>query len=132
MLDLCGELGLASVDRSPLAMGLLGGRVDASTRFGAGDLRAHRIDWMEYFVDGRPNPEWLARVAAIRDVLTADGRTLAQGALGWIWARSPMTIPVPGARTVEQAESNAACLQHGPLAPGQLTDIERILATPPA
>src|SRR6185312_5480442 len=127
----CEDLELASVNRSPLAMGLLSGRYDETTRFDAQDLRAHQIDWMQYFTDGRPNPEWLSRVAAVRDVLTADGRTLAQGALGWIWARSWATVPVPGVRTVAQAESNAAALEHGPLEPVQLAEIERILADEP-
>ena len=132
VLALCQERGVAAVNRSPLAMGLLTGRYDQSTRFPSQDLRAHRLGWMEYFVDGRPDPAWLARVAAVRDVLTADGRTLAQGALGWIWARSPVTIPVPGARTVAQAESNAAALQHGPLTSAQLTELEHVLAADPA
>ncbi len=30
----------------------------------------------------------------------------AQGALAWIWERSPVTIPIPGIRTVAQAEEN--------------------------
>jgi aryl-alcohol dehydrogenase-like predicted oxidoreductase len=27
-----------------------------------------------------------------------------QGALGWIWARSPFTIPLPGFRSIEQLQ----------------------------
>jgi aryl-alcohol dehydrogenase-like predicted oxidoreductase len=132
LLALCEEHGLASVNRSPLAMGLLAGRYDETTRFDPQDLRAHRVEWMEYFVDGRPNPAWLARVAAVREVLTSGGRTLAQGALAWIWARSPVTVPIPGVRTVEQAEGNAGALQHGPLTPAQLEEVARLLAPPAA
>jgi aryl-alcohol dehydrogenase-like predicted oxidoreductase len=131
MLALCERLGLAAVNRSPLAMGLLTGRYGASTRFDPQDLRAHRIGWMAYFQDGRPDPGWLRRVAAVRDVLTVGGRTLAQGALGWIWARSPVTVPVPGARTVSQARANAAAMRYGPLPPEQLAEIEQILAAEP-
>ena len=36
----------------------------------------------------------------VRDVLTSGGRTPAQGALGWLWARSEVTIPIPGFKTV--------------------------------
>lgn len=91
MLALCEQHGLASVNRSPLAMGLLGGRYDRSTRFESDDLRAHPVSWMRYFVDGRPDPGWLDSVEAVREVLTSGGRTLAQGALAWIGraARSP-------------------------------------------
>jgi aryl-alcohol dehydrogenase-like predicted oxidoreductase len=132
MIALCEERGLASVNRSPLAMGMLTGRYDENTRFDPRDLRAHRVEWQEYFVDGRPNPAWLARLAAVREVLTSGGRTPAQGALAWIWARSPVTVPIPGVRTVAQAESNAAALQHGPLTAGQLAEVDRLLAAQPS
>jgi len=48
-------------------------------------------------------------VRAIRRALDlgGGGRTLAQGALAWLWARSPRTVPIPGFRTVAQAEENA-------------------------
>jgi aryl-alcohol dehydrogenase-like predicted oxidoreductase len=132
MLGLCEDQGLASIDRSPLAMGLLAGRYAESTRFDPQDLRAHRIGWMEYFVDGRPDPRWLARVEAVREILTSDGRTLAQGALAWIWARSPVTVPIPGIRTVAQAEGNAAAMAHGPLPAEQVSQIEQVLSGEPA
>ena len=51
--------------------------------------------WVGYFDRGRPAPEWLARLDAIRDLLASGGRTLAQGALGWLLARSPRTVPIP-------------------------------------
>lgn len=73
-------------------------------------------------------PEWSARVEAVRDILTSEGRTLAQGALAWLWARSPHTVPIPGFRSVAQAEENAGALAYGPLGEGQLTEIARLLA----
>jgi len=69
----------------------------------------------------------LRRLDAIRDVLTSGGRTLAQGALGWLWARSEAFVPIPGFKTVAQVEENAGALQHGPLAPAQLDEIAAIL-----
>ena len=30
----------------------------------------------------------------MREVLTSNGRTLAQGALAWIWGASPLTVPM--------------------------------------
>ena len=47
------------------------------------------------------------RIDTVRGILTRNGRTLAQGALGWIWARHPRTIPMPGFRNVTQVEDNA-------------------------
>jgi len=64
-------------------------------------------DWMKYFKDGLPNPEWAGKRDAIREILTSKGRSLAQGALAWNWARSEKTLPIPGFRTVAQVQENA-------------------------
>jgi aryl-alcohol dehydrogenase-like predicted oxidoreductase len=126
LVALCDELDLAGVNRSPLAMGLLGGQ--RGDRLQAGDIRSRPPAWLPGFTGGTgADPEWLGRVDALRDVLTSGGRTLAQGALGWLWARSPRTVPIPGFRSVAQAEDNAGALAKGPLTAGQLADIDRIL-----
>ena len=88
--------GLLSINRSPLAMGLLGGRYGTDSRLPRDDVRGRSRDWMDYFKDGRVSDSHSRRLKAVRDVLTADGRTLAQGALAWIWGRSERTLPVPG------------------------------------
>ncbi len=126
MLALCERADLASLNRSPLAMGLLTARITADTRFDEADIRHRQPEWLRWFVDGRPSPEWLARRDRIRDLLTVDGRTLAQGALGWIWARSPRTVPIPGCRTVAQVEENAAAMGFGPLPADVMAEIARL------
>ncbi|MCE7007769.1 aldo/keto reductase [Kibdelosporangium philippinense] len=128
MIAVAEKYGVASINRTPLAMGLLGGRDNAATKHTGTDLRATPPSWLRFYVDGRPSPEWFERVNAIRETLTADGRTLGQGALGWIWARSKQTVPIPGFRTVKQAEENAGALQHGPLSADQMTEIDRLLS----
>jgi len=35
--------------------------------------------------------------------------------LGWIWARSPLTIPLPGFRTMAQMKELVQALRFGPL-----------------
>jgi aryl-alcohol dehydrogenase-like predicted oxidoreductase len=60
-------------------------------------------------------------------VLTSDGRTLAQGALAWIWARSDITIPIPGIRTMQQVDDNAGAMRFGPLTAAQLQTINTLL-----
>ncbi|MGK5672690.1 aldo/keto reductase [Micromonospora sp. URMC 106] len=125
MLALCDAADLAALNRGPLAMGLLTG----STRVvGRDDVRGMAPEWLVWFTDGRPTPEWAARVEGIRAALTADGRTLAQGALGWLLARSPRTLPIPGCRTVAQAEENFATLALGPLPEDAFAEVERLLA----
>jgi len=128
MLALCEHYNLAAVNRGPLAMGLLTGKYTAATRPAIDDVRgAKSPGWMKYFVDGKPNPEWLAMCEAVRDILTSGGRTVAQGALAWLWARSPQNIPIPGFRTVKQVEENAGAMQFGPLLPEQMRQIDEVL-----
>jgi aryl-alcohol dehydrogenase-like predicted oxidoreductase len=128
ILDLCERHGLASVNRTPLAMGLLGRRDRTRPATGA-DIRTAAPEWLRFFDNGVPTPEWAARVDGLREILTSDGRSLAQGALGWLWARSGRTIPIPGFRNVTQAEDNAGALAHGPLTQRQLTEIAGLLST---
>ncbi|MBM4831179.1 aldo/keto reductase [Streptomyces althioticus] len=128
MLLLCEKAGLASVNRSPLAMGLLTGKHRGGRPLEAGDIRSRPPAWLRGFGDGSgADPEWLARVDALRDILTSGGRTLSQGALAWLWARSPRTVPIPGFRSVAQAEENAGALAEGPLTEQQMAEVERIL-----
>jgi len=126
MLELCEEQYLASVNRSPLGMGLLTGKYTDRTTFSADDQRS-RASWHPGFVDGRPSQDWLDKLSAVREVLTANGRTVAQGALAWIWARSPRTVPIPGFRTVAQVEENSGALSAGPLTTAQMAEIAEIL-----
>ncbi len=128
VVAVCEEAGLAAVNRGPLAMGLLTGKYKADTVLGKDDVRGlNSPEWMSFFKDGRPSPEWMDKVAAVRDILTSGGRTLAQGALAWLWARSDRTIPIPGIRTVAQAEQNCGALEFGPLTDGQMAGIAAIL-----
>lgn len=128
LLALCAESDLASINRSPLAMGLLTGKHSAGRALEAGDIRNAPPSWLPGFTaDAGADPEWLGRVEALREILTSDGRTLAQGALAWIWARSPRTVPIPGFRSVAQAEENAGALAKGPLAVDQVAEVDRIL-----
>ncbi|MFD7435549.1 aldo/keto reductase [Streptomyces sp. NPDC059861] len=128
MLALCAESGLAGVNRSPLAMGLLTGKRAAGQPLETGDIRSAPPAWLPGFASGRgADPEWTRQVDALRQVLTSDGRTLAQGSLAWIWARAACTVPIPGFRTVAQAEENAGALAKGPLTAGQLAEIDVIL-----
>ncbi|WP_434743640.1 aldo/keto reductase [Micromonospora sp. SH-82] len=128
MLAVCNRYDLAGINRGPLGMGLLTGKYGPGSTLPRDDIRGWTSGWLEWFRGGRPAPEWLRRVEAARAALTADGRTLAQGALGWLWARSDRTIPIPGCRTVAQVEENAAALAWGPLEPDHFVEVERQLA----
>ncbi len=128
MVVLCEELNLVSINRGPLAMGLLTGKYTPETTLADNDVRgANSPSWMQYFQGGRPSAVWLRKIDGIRDILTGGGRTLGQGALAWLWARSGKTVPIPGFRTVKQVEEDAGAMAFGPLKPEALREIDQIL-----
>ncbi len=126
LLALCEQLTLASINRGPLGMGLLTGKFAPDSSFRTDDVR-HKVNWHPGFKDGKPTPAWLNALESIRDVLTSNGRTLAQGALAWIWARSEKTIPIPGFKTAKQVEENCKAMEFGPLTPRQMKEIDVLL-----
>ncbi len=121
MLALCDELDLASVNRSPLARGALSGKYAKGAVFPKNDVRNDEWSRDHFF-----NPT-LNQLDAIREILTSNGRSLVQGALAWIWARSARTIPIPGFKTVAQVEENAKALELGPLTTEQMKEIDQLL-----
>lgn len=128
ILQLCEEKGLASINRSPLAMGLLSGKYKRDTFISANDVRGAGHTWVDaIFKDGKPNSAAYDKLEAIRDILTTKGRTPAQGSLAWIWAKSGVTIPIPGFKTVKQIEENAKAMDLGPLSQEQMMEIEKII-----
>ena len=123
--------GLLSLIRSPLAMGLLSGKYDANSVMPSDDVRASRETWMEYYRNGRANPAFLRKLDAIRDLLTSDGRTLVQGALGWLWGQAATNIPIPGARTEKHIEGIAGSLSFGALPGPVMAEIETLIERDP-
>ncbi len=108
ILDLCREQNLASLNRVPLLMGVLTGRWSSESKLEEGDPRAIWFE-QEGFL------KVLTCAQQIEPYLTSEGRSYVQGALGWIWARSPLTIPLPGFRNMEQMRVLVQALQFGPL-----------------
>ena len=121
MLALCEELDLASVNRSALARGALSGKYTRDTVFPENDVRTDSWSRDHFFAPT------LSQLDSIREILTSNGRTLVQGALAWIWARSEKTIPIPGFKTVAQVEENAKAMEFGPLTPEQMKEIDTLL-----
>ena len=128
MIALCEKENLAALNRGPLAMGLLTNKYTVEVKINAEDVRGEKgPEWMKYFKGGKPNPEWAAKRDAVVEILTSSGRSIAQGALAWLWARSDKTLPIPGFRTVKQVEENAGAMHFGPLTTGQMREINAIL-----
>ena len=121
MLALCEELNLASINRSALARGALSGKYTKDTAFPPNDVRNDEWSKEHFFAPT------LNQLDAIREILTSKGRTLVQGALAWIWARSEKTVPIPGFKTVVQVEENAKAIDLGPLRADQMKEIDSLL-----
>lgn len=117
--------------RSPLAMGLLGGRYAAGHRFSPEDVRSRTTEWMDYFKDGVVTVDHAERVSQLRDLLTSGGRSMAQGALGWILARNPRAIPLPGFRTVGQVGDLCGALSKGLLDRATMAAVEMTVPRAP-
>lgn len=116
-LRVCERLDIAWLCRGPLAMGLLTGKYTRGSKVAADDVRE---GW-----DTTTGAEatQLEQLAQLRALLTKGGRSLAQGALGWVLARSPLTVPIPGFKTVQQVEENAGALATGPLDAATMAEI---------
>jgi aryl-alcohol dehydrogenase-like predicted oxidoreductase len=121
VLAVCSAFGLASINRGPLAKGLLTGKFTRSSVIPQDDVRQiwNLRDGVE--------AEQLDKLQRLCGVLTRDGRSLTQAALGWLWAHHPNTIPIPGFKTVQQVEENIAAIQYGPLSAEQMQEIETLL-----
>jgi aryl-alcohol dehydrogenase-like predicted oxidoreductase len=131
VLPIIERRGLLSINRSPLAMGLLSGKYAVGKAMDKSDIRSQSMDWMAYFKDGAAAPEYARQLDAVRALLQTDGRTLVQGAIGWLWARSSQTLPIPGFRTAEQVDDLAGALEKGPLPDSVMDEIERVIIREP-
>ena len=121
LLDICDEYDQAGIIRGPLASGFLTGKYtpdNLDDLLSADDFRLRYRTRISKI---------LQSFAAIQDILKRDGRTLVQGALAWIWARSNCTIPIPGFRTMAQVEENIKAMEFGPLTKEQMNQIDDIL-----
>ncbi|MFS0838834.1 aldo/keto reductase [Paenibacillus sp. 1P03SA] len=127
MLSICERHGLTSINNSPLAMGLLSGKFTAASELAETDVRGSGHEWVTYFKEGKPVPSYLAKLEAVREILTSGNRTLVQGALAWIWGRSDAAVPIPGFKNRKQVEDLTGAIAHGPLTGAQMEEIETIL-----
>jgi len=117
ILPTLAELGIGFVPFSPLGKGFLTGKIDANTKFDAGDFRN---------IVPRFTPEARKANQALVDLLTRIAAqkqaTPAQIALAWLLAQKPWIVPIPGTTKVHRLEENigAASVE---LSPADLREI---------
>ncbi len=113
--------------RIPLASGLLTGKMSKATAFDPSDHRRYNrhgeaFDVGETFA-GLDFETGLAFVEELRSLVPA-GATMGQLALRWVLMNDGVTAAIPGAKSPEQAQANAAAADLAPLSPATM---ERIL-----
>jgi aryl-alcohol dehydrogenase-like predicted oxidoreductase len=121
MREVCANFDLAGINKDPLNKGILTGKFNSSSTFPENDIRSR-----EDFSD----PEVVKRLKIadeIRDILTSKGRTMAQGALAYIWALDERMVPIPGFKSVQQVTENAGAMQFGPLTEEQVKEVQTIV-----
>jgi len=102
VLDACRELGVTLLAYSPLEQGLLTGKYTAAT------IPAGPRAEMEWFA-AKNVAAAQSVIAILRALAQAHGATIAAVAIAWLLAKSQV-VPIPGAKTREQAEQNARAL----------------------
>lgn len=128
MLKLIDAKNSISICRLPLAMGLLSGKFSGGESLPKNDVRAQAFDWLRFFKNGQPSPEYLKMLDSLKDLLTFGGRSVAQGSLSWILAYAPRAIPVPGFKNVKQAEENFSVATMDLLPDNIMAEIELVLS----
>jgi aryl-alcohol dehydrogenase-like predicted oxidoreductase len=109
--------------RVPMASGLLTGKMTRQTAFDPSDHRSYNrhgeaFDVGETFA-GVDFEAGLAFVEELRD-LVPGGATMSQMALRWILGFDGVTAAIPGAKSPEQAQANAAAADMAAIPPATL------------
>ena len=101
-LPVCREHGLAFLAYSPIAQGLLTGRVDGRREFAEGDLRRESPRFAPRVLDAVQ-----AVLAPVKSLARDRDATVEQLVLAWTLARPGVTHVLAGTRSREQAIANA-------------------------
>jgi L-glyceraldehyde 3-phosphate reductase len=122
LLDVLEKRGIGCIAFSPLAQGLLTNRylrdIPPDSRAGKphGYLRPNEI-----------TPERRAQIAALDEIASERGQSLAQLAITWVLRDERMTSAIIGASRVSQLEENLAALSAAPLTKDELRRIDVVL-----
>ncbi|KAJ4952686.1 hypothetical protein NE237_029518 [Protea cynaroides] len=96
--DICDSLGIRLISYSPLGLGLLTGKYTASNL-----PRGPRA-----LLFGQILPGLEPLLSSLREIAERRGKSIPQVAINWCICKG--TIPIPGVKTVKQAEENLGAL----------------------
>jgi aryl-alcohol dehydrogenase-like predicted oxidoreductase len=122
--------GVGIIARVPLASGLLSGAYTTSTTFAENDHRSFNRDGQAFDVgETFSGVDYETGVRAAQEFADLVAKlpfeaTPAQAALAWVAQQPGVTTVIPGARTVAQAEANAAAGELPPLGGGFMAGVQ--------
>ncbi len=122
ILPYARERDIGILAYSPLASGLLTGRMTVDTTFDDSDWRAHASAFR-----GESLRRNLAVVDALSEFAAARGITVGQLAIAWVLAQEGVQVAIVGARSAGNIESSLAAVDVD-LTGDDLDEIERITA----
>jgi aryl-alcohol dehydrogenase-like predicted oxidoreductase len=120
--------GVGIIARVPLASGLLSGKYDEKTVFGADDHRTYNRHGEAFDVgETFSGVDFTTGLEAVRRLLPAvpTGATMPQFALRWILDQPGVTVVIPGARNPSQVAGNISAAALPPLTPDQLAAVQQ-------
>lgn len=97
--DVCDELGIQLIAYSPLALGLLTGKFSEKGPFPKG---------IRGLLFRQLLPGMRSLLACLREVAQSRNKSMSQVAINWCICKG--TIPIPGAKTIDQAKDNIGAL----------------------
>ncbi|MEU4602826.1 aldo/keto reductase [Kribbella sp. NPDC023972] len=119
--------GVGIIARVPLASGLLSGKYDENTVFGADDHRTYNRHGEAFDVgETFSGVDFATGLEAVRRLMPwlPAGATMAQFALRWILDQPGVTVVIPGARNPAQVAGNLAAATLPPLTEEQLAAVQ--------
>ena len=122
MLSLLDDYNLGGLIKGPLGGGLFTGKYKDESKV----PRTHGWHGTN-FAEGKVKAV-RDKLEELRELLVNDGRTLAQAALGYIWAKHNQVIPIPGFKNIQQVEENAGAMEFGSLPKNLFKQVEDLLA----
>src|SRR3954468_22772728 len=105
VLPFCRKNNIGVIAYSPMARGLLTGKVGPERKFNPGD---HRANQKMFSVENRKRV--IEALEEIKPIAQKHNATLAQVVINWTFSEPGITAAIVGARNAEQAKQNAVAM----------------------
>jgi len=124
VLSTVEELGIGFVAYSPLGRGFLSGTMGQSTNFAADNDQRKTNPYLS--AENRAANQPI--IDAIRAIAEEKRATAAQVAIGWLLARKPWIVPIPGTTKLQRLDENLDALSLE-FSESDLEKIDRLFST---